>query len=111
MDLRIRRLLAALATTGFVSGCGLRAAAAAGPEDVTVVVENPSASSANVHVCPPTACLPPREVAGGGRSAFRFSPVRGTRAVVVAKRGDRVVDQQPVDYRPGERYHVVLDLP
>lgn len=111
MEPRLWRWFAGLAAAGFVSGCGLRVPGANGPRDVTVVVENPSTSSANVHVCPPSACLPTREVAGGSRVEFRFPADRGMRAVVVAKRGDRVVDQRPVDYRPGERYHVVLDLP
>jgi hypothetical protein len=41
---------------------------------------------------------------------FSFVPTLGTRAVVVAKCGDRVVDQHPIDFLAGQRYRVVLDI-
>ena len=55
-------------------------------------------------------CSPFREIRGKSEADFSFVPTLGTRAVVVAKRGDRVVDQHPIDFLAGQRYRVVLDV-
>lgn len=110
MPKRSRVVLLAIAAST-VAGCAARAGRVEDARAVVLAVRNSSATAVRVRVCPPSPCLPPREVAGGAEAEFRFAPGGGTRAVVEARRGDRVVDQQPVDYQPGERYHVVLDIP
>jgi hypothetical protein len=50
-------------------------------------------------------------VAAGREEEFRFPAEGGTRAIVTAKRGDRVIEQQAVNFRRGMRYQVVLDVP
>jgi hypothetical protein len=109
----ISRPMLAVAWTGVASGCALGGKGgdlSSGPA-VRVTVLNPSYAPVSVSVCGPTQCTPPREIAGERQADFSFDPSGGTRAVVTASRGDRVVDQQPVDFLPGQRYRVVLDVP
>lgn len=108
---RVRPLLLVLSLPYFAGGCAAGARGHARMGDVTVAVHNPSESSVDVRVCAPAGCLPPRAVAAGREEEFRFPSEGGTRAVVTAKRGDRVIEQQAVDFRRGMRYHVVLDVP
>lgn len=107
-----RRMLV-LAAAGIVSGCaaGRIGGAADSGTAVTVTVRNPSATPVSVSLCEPTECSPFREITGEREADFTFVPSAGTRAVVTAKRGDRVVDQRPIDFEPGGRYRVVLDVP
>jgi hypothetical protein len=109
----IPRPMLALAWAGVASGCALGGKGgdpSSGPT-VRVTVLNPSYAPVFVSVCGPTQCSPHREIAGEHQADFSFDPAGGTRVVVTAKRGDRVVDQQPVDFLPGQRYRVVLDVP
>lgn len=109
----IARTMLVLAWAGVASGCALGGKGeelSSGPT-VRVTVLNPSYAPVSVAVCAPTGCSPLREIAGEREAEFSFAPSSGTRAVVTAKRGDQVVDQQPVDFLPGQRYRVVLDVP
>lgn len=112
MNQRLCRAAMVLSLTFVVGGC---AAGWMGPSgagrDVMVAVRNPSDADVEVRVCAPAGCLPSRAVAAGREAEFRFPSEGGTRAVVTARRGDRVVDQRPVDFRQGGRYQVVLDVP
>lgn len=108
---RLVRLLSLNLLAIVAAGCAARNAGAADDGLVVISVRNPSTVAAEVRVCPPSPCLPPRVIEGGDEAEFRFPPGNGTRAVVDARRGDRVVDQKPVDYRPGERHQVVLEIP
>jgi hypothetical protein len=110
MQKRMRALLLGFSTAA-AAGCAAANAGAGDPAVFVISVRNPSTVAAQVRVCPPTTCLPRREVAAGAVVEFRLSPDKGTRAVVDAMIGDRVVDQQPVDFQPGERYSVVLAIP
>lgn len=107
----VRPLGVALSLACLASGCGTGARGHAGVGDVTVAVRNPSRSSIDVRVCAPAGCLPPRAVAAGREEEFSFPAEGGTRAVVTAKWGDRVLEQQAVNFRRGMRYQVVLDVP
>ena len=107
----VRPLGVALSLACVASGCAAGAGGHGGVGDVTVAVRNPSQSSVDVRVCAPAGCLPPRAVAAGREEEFRFPAEGGTRAVVTAKRGDRVIEQQAVNFRRGMRYQVVLDVP
>lgn len=102
-----------LVGTSVASGCAM-AGFHASPADgstVFISVRNPSSAPVSVSLCEPMKCSPFREVHGRRQAEFSFVPTRGTRAVVVAKRGDRVVDQRPIDFLAGQRYRVVLDVP
>lgn len=111
MNASISRILLMVLVGGPVGGCALGTAMEGADPPVTVVVHNPSDAPAWVRFCAPAGCAAEREVPGRDVAEFRFSPRGGTRAVVTAKRGDLVVEQRPIDFRPGERYRVVLDIP
>lgn len=81
------------------------------PGTVVLTVRNLAARSLSTTVCGPVACLPARTLAAGARSRFLVDPGSGTRAVVTARRGDRVVAQKPVDFSPGEEIHVDVTVP
>ena len=102
-----------LAWVGMTSACAPRSVGGspAPAGTVTVTVANPSPSPDFVTLCAPVGCGPAREIRGEREAEFSFSPSGGTRAVVTARRGDRVVDQRPVDFIAGQRYRVVLDVP
>jgi hypothetical protein len=113
MARRISQPLLVVAWASVASGCAL-GSKGENPSlrpTVRVTVLNPSYAPVSVAVCAPTGCSPHREIAGEREAEFSFAPSGGTRAVVTAKRGDRVVDQQPVDFLPGQRYRVVLNVP
>ncbi|HEX6373611.1 MAG TPA: hypothetical protein VF006_32090 [Longimicrobium sp.] len=95
------------------SGCasGGTGGAPASGRTVTITVRNPSPAPVSVSVCAPVECSAFREIAGEREAEFSFDPARGTRAVVTARRGDHVVDRQPVDFLAGQRYRVVLHVP
>lgn len=107
------RLTLALVGMSVVSGCATGRSRASTDDGSTVVVsvENPSSAAVSVSLCEPMRCSPFREIHGRREAEFSFVPTLGTRAVVVAKRGDRVVDQRPIDFLAGQRYRVVLDVP
>lgn len=107
------RLTFVLVGTSVASGCAMGGfrTSPADASTVVVSVRNPSSAPVSVSLCEPMNCSPFREIHGRRQAAFSFVPTRGTRAVVVAKRGDRVVDQHPIDFLAGQRYRVVLDVP
>jgi hypothetical protein len=109
----ISRTMLVLAWAGVASGCALggKGREQSSGSTVRVTVLNPSYAPVSVAVCGPTQCSPPREIAGERQADFSFDAAGGTRAVVTASRGDRVVDQQPLDFLPGQRYRIVLDVP
>lgn len=113
MEGLISRTMLVLAWAGVASGCALGGKGgelSSGPA-VRITVLNPSYAPVSVSVCGPTQCSHQREIAGERQADFSFDPSGGTRVVVTASRGDRVVDQQPVDFLPRQRYRVVLDVP
>jgi hypothetical protein len=78
--------------------------------DVAIDVRNQSTRAVDVRVCA-DECSEYRTIAGGRRASFSFPARRNTRAVVTAKRGDRIVGQKPVDFAPGDRIQVAFDVP
>jgi hypothetical protein len=80
-------------------------------ESVTILVRNPSSQPVSVTVCAPGGCQSERSLAPGSRSRFVVSSRGGTRVVVTAKQGERVVAQHPVDFSPGEEIVVDISLP
>jgi hypothetical protein len=107
------RLALGLVGMSVASGCAMVGSRSSPANESTVVVSvrNPSRAAVSVSLCAPMRCSPFREIHGRREAEFRFVPTRGTRAVVVARRGDRVVDQRPIDFLAGQRYRVVLDVP
>jgi hypothetical protein len=93
-----------------LSACALAGRTPNHASDVRIEVRNRSTRAVQVRVCA-DECSEYRHVDGGGRERFAFAPRRNTRAVVTAKRGDRVIDQKPVDFEPGDRIQVVFDVP
>jgi hypothetical protein len=93
-----------------VGACALAGRPSGNANDVNIEVRNRSTRAVQVRVCA-DECSEYRNVAGGGRERFSFPPRRNTRAVVTAKRGNRVIDQKPVDFEPGDRIGVVFDIP
>jgi ABC-type uncharacterized transport system auxiliary subunit len=107
-----RLVLAALALASILTGCTTaHSRQDAAPEDVVILVRNPSSYSLSTTVCGPVECSSPRILAAGGESRFVVQPGRGSRAVVTAKLGDRVVAQHPVDFSPGEEISVDISAP
>ena len=90
-------------------GCAL-AANPGDPATVVLTVRNRATAPLSTTVCGPMACSAPRTLASGARSRFLVEPGSGSRAVVTAKRGDRVVAQKPVDFSPGDRIAVNIDI-
>lgn len=81
------------------------------PETVVLTIHNRASEPLSTRVCGPVACSAPQMLAAGARSRFLVQPGTGSRAVVTAKRGDRVVDQEPVDFRPGDVIEVDIAGP
>ena len=80
------------------------------PGKVNLLVHNPSYNAVNVQVCAPVSCTPYVAVAGRASSRFSFVATGGTRAVVTAKKGDRIVARHPIDYQAGDFYRIELDV-
>lgn len=112
MPTRCWRLTLVLVGTSVASGCAMGGSRTSPADGSTVVVRvrNPSSAAVSVSLCAPMECSPFREIRGKSEVEFSFVPTLGTRAVVMAKRGDRVVDQYPIDFLAGQRYRVVLDV-
>lgn len=81
------------------------------PGTVVLTVRNLASEPLSTRVCGPVACSPPQMLSAGARSRFLVQPGSGSRAVVTAKRGDRVVDQHRVDFRPGDVIEVDIAGP
>jgi hypothetical protein len=81
------------------------------PGTVVLTVHNRASEPLSTRVCGPEDCSAPQMLAAGARSRFLVQPGSGSRAVVTAKRGDRVVDQEPVDFRPGDAIEVDIAGP
>jgi hypothetical protein len=81
------------------------------PETVVLTVRNRASEPLSTRVCGPVDCSPFQMLSAGARSRFMVQPGTGSRAVVTAKRGDRVVDQKPVDFRPGDAIEVDIADP
>lgn len=81
------------------------------PGTVVLTVRNRASEPLSTRVCGPVACTPPQMLPAGARSRFLVQPGSGSRAVVTAKRGDQVVDQEPVDFRPGDVIEVDIAGP
>lgn len=81
------------------------------PGAVVLTVRNFAPEPLSTTVCGPVACSHPRMMPAGATSRFLVQPGGGTRAVVTAKRGDRVVAQKSVDFSPGDRIAVQIDVP
>lgn len=80
-------------------------------ETVVLTVRNRSSEPLSTRVCGPVACSAPQMLAAGAQSRFLVQPGSGSRAVVTAKRGDRVVAQEPVDFRAGDAIDVDIAGP
>ena len=81
------------------------------PNHATVIVHNPSRNPVMARVCGPLGCSEYRELRARSASRYYFDASRGQRAVVDARRGSRILTQQPVDVDAGESVHVELRLP
>lgn len=81
------------------------------PETVVLTVRNLASEPLSTRVCGPVDCSPFQMLSAGARSRFLVQPGSGSRAVVTAKRGDRVVAQEPVDFRPGDVIEVDIAGP
>jgi|GEM_PF-3992327 len=106
------RVLSTFVFAIVLGGCG--AAPVQAPRDagmVVLTVRNLASQSLSTRVCGPVACTPTRMLDAGTRSRFLVQPGNGTRAVVIAKHGDRVVAQKPVDFLPGEQIAVDIAVP
>ena len=97
-----------LAAAALLAGCAT--VARHEPDKVNLLVHNPSYNAVNVQVCAPASCTPYVTVEGRASSRFSFVAAGGTRAMVTAKKGDRIVARHPIDYAPGDFYRIELDL-
>jgi hypothetical protein len=95
-----------------LSGCGVAPLQAPrDPGTVVITVRNLASRSLSTRVCGPVGCSLPQTLNAGARSRFLVQPGGGTRAVVTAMRGNRVVMQKPVDFAPGDEIEVDISVP
>lgn len=98
--------------TALLAGCATAPVQAPrDPGTVVLTVRNLASEPLSTRVCGPVACSPPQMLPAGAQSRFLVQPGSGSRAVVTAKRGDRVVDQESVDFRPGDAIEVDIAGP
>ncbi|MBV9108016.1 MAG: hypothetical protein JO306_01260 [Gemmatimonadetes bacterium] len=103
---RLRLLHAGLLLLFSACAPAMRAA----PGAVRIVVHNPELDPLMARACGPAGCSDFRRLDGRARTTFVLDGAGGTRAVVEGKRGDRFVARHPVDFAPGETYHVEMSL-